>query len=80
MAKKIVFEEEARKQGYDTMLYGSKYYLENIWRRTDERKIWLAHYTDWSSYEGDYVMWQTCAWGRIDGVDADVDLDIWFTE
>ena len=75
-----IFEEEARKQGYDTMLYGSKYYLENIWRRTDERKIWLAHYTDWSSYEGDYVMWQTCAWGRIDGVDADVDLDIWFTE
>lgn len=75
-----VFEAEAEKQGYDTMLYGSKYYLENIWRRTDERKIWLAHYTDWSSYEGDYVMWQTCAWGRVDGVDADVDLDIWFTE
>ena len=75
-----VFEQEAQKQGYETMLYGSKYYLENIWRHTDVRKVWLAHYTDWSSYKGDYEMWQTCAWGRIDGVEEDVDLDIWFTE
>ncbi|MBQ1483025.1 MAG: hypothetical protein IIZ28_05580 [Erysipelotrichaceae bacterium] len=75
-----VFAEEAEKLGYEAMLYGSKYYLENIWKRTDERKIWLAHYTDWSSYKGDYAMWQTCAWGRIDGIDGAVDLDILFEE
>ncbi|MCR4856301.1 MAG: hypothetical protein K5908_09040 [Erysipelotrichaceae bacterium] len=75
-----VFVEEAEKMGYQPALYGSKYYLENIWKHTDERKIWLAHYTDWSSYEGPYQIWQTCAWGRIEGVEENVDLDILFRE
>ncbi len=75
-----VFEEEAEKMGYTPMLYGSKYYLENLWRKTDKRTIWLAHYTDWSSYEGRYKLWQTCAWGQVDGIEENVDFDILFTD
>ena len=75
-----VFEEEAEKMGYTPMLYGSKYYLENLWRKTDKRTIWLAHYTDWSSYEGKYKLWQTCAWGQVDGIEENVDFDILFTD
>lgn len=75
-----VFEEEAEKMGYTPMLYGSKYYLENLWRKTDKRTIWLAHYTDWSSYEGKYKLWQTCAWGQVDGIEENVDFDVLFLD
>ena len=73
-----VFAQEAVKRGYEPMLYGSKYYLENIWRYREERNIWLAHYTDKSSYQGNYRLWQVCAWGRIDGIEGNVDLDVLF--
>ena len=38
--------------------------------------IWLAHYTDQTSYTGDYKMWQMCENGKIDGIDTLVDIDI----
>ena len=75
-----VFKKEAEAKGFSAMLYGSKYYLENIWEHTDSRKIWMAHYTDKSSYQGPYMMWQTCAWGRIGGVEENVDFDIMFKD
>lgn len=75
-----VFEQTVREHGYEPMLYGSKYYLETVWNHRDRRPVWLAHYTDWSSYKDPYFMWQVCAWGRIDGIDGDVDFDIMFTD
>ncbi len=45
---------------------------------TDKRPIWLAQYTDWPSYEGEYLFWQLSDTGRIDGIDGYVDLDIGF--
>ena len=63
--------------GYKTILYASKYYLEIIWEPADY-DVWLAHYVKETSYEGDYTMWQTGSIGRIDGCSEDVDTDILF--
>ena len=75
-----VFEEQVHHQGCEAMLYGSKYYLEKIWKKRDSRQVWLAHYIDWSGYQDPYAMWQVCSWGQIDGIDGYVDFDILFEQ
>ena len=77
----LTFDKEMKKHNLNTMLYSSKYYLEIIW--DDEVKnnhpVWLAHYTNSkSNYTGDYMMWQMCSDGRIDGITGDVDIDVLF--
>lgn len=64
-----------KSKGYKGLLYGSKNYLEQIWLGTDY-PIWLAHYAKSTSYKGNYHYWQICSNGRVDGINADVDIDI----
>lgn len=73
------FMEEVEKNGYEAMLYSSKYYLETIWYQEDY-KIWLAYYTNNNDYIGDYVMWQLCNNGKIDGIDGYVDIDVMYLD
>ncbi len=74
----LAFADEVKKLGFKPMLYGSKNRMNTIW--SDEAKaaapVWLAHYTEQTDYEGDYMMWQASCTGRIAGIDGDVDLDI----
>ena len=72
------FRNELKKAGYDTMLYSSKWYLENVWPNEDEYPVWLAHYTDNTSYQGKYILWQKTNIGKIDGISGDVDIDIFY--
>ena len=69
------FIETVEDEGYEGMLYGSKFYLENFWEDEDFENIWLAHYASNTSYEG-YMMWQFSNIGRIDGIYGDVDLNV----
>ena len=69
------FIETVEDAGYEGMLYGSKFYLENFWDDEAFDHIWLAHYTSETSYEG-YDMWQFSNTGRIDGIYGDVDLNV----
>lgn len=62
-------------KGYKTMLYGSKNYLNAIWK-FNTNKVWLAHYTLETDYDKDYMMWQLCQDGVIDGINGPVDIDI----
>lgn len=71
----VTFLEEIEKNNYIPMLYSSKNYLENIWDKQDY-KVWLAHYTNKTNYQGEYYIWQMCSDGRIDGINGDVDIDI----
>ena len=64
--------------GYKGALYGSKNYLEQIWLTLDEYETWLAHYNSKTTYSKDFTYWQICDNGRIDGINADVDIDIMF--
>lgn len=66
-----------KEDGYDVMIYGSKWYLENVWLPNDY-DTWLAHYIDETNYKGDYILWQLCSDGLIDGIDGYVDFDIYY--
>ena len=66
-----------KEDGYEMMIYGSKWYLENVWL-PNNYDTWLAHYVDETNYKGDYILWQLCNNGIIDGIDGYVDLDIYY--
>lgn len=68
-----------KDNGYDPILYGSKFYLQNIWDN-EYYDTWLAHYINETNYEGNYTMWQLCDNGKIDGINGYVDIDIYYTE
>ncbi len=73
----LAFEKELKDNGYDAMLYSSKYYLENVWLDYEDSKIWLAHYTDKTDYQGNYMMWQMTSSAKINGITENtVDIDI----
>ncbi len=72
------FADEVTKLGYKPMLYSSKIFLDTIWSAHTKKSspVWLAHYVDETNYEGEYAIWQASAYGRIPGIDGDVDMDI----
>jgi len=72
------FLDICTQNGYSGMLYSSKRYLEDIWFPTTY-PIWLAHYTkdaEQTDYTGDYMIWQICDDGEIEGVDWPVDINV----
>ena len=76
MANKYI--EVLKQNGYQGMLYSSKYYLENIWYKPDSFNVWLAHYTDQTNYSGKYKLWQLCDDGIINGIKGNVDIDVMY--
>lgn len=70
------FASYIKNHGYTPILYSSKFYLENIWENKNNESVWLAHYTANTSYSGNYYIWQMSNIGKIDGINADVDIDI----
>lgn len=75
-----VFTQNLAKHKYKTMLYSSKFYLENIWVNKEKNPVWLAHYTDYTTYQGEYFLWQMTNLGRIDGINGDVDINILYKD
>lgn len=76
------FCEIVGNHGYDALIYGSPdwiYQNLNLSLLTDH-EIWLAHYVDRSEFPYKYRMWQYSATGRVDGIEGDCDLDIYFVE
>ena len=69
------FLDRIEEKGYDGMLYGSKNYLNSIWKY-HEYDVWLAHYTNETDYDSEYVMWQLCQDGQIDGINTPVDINV----
>ncbi len=69
------FLSTIEKNGYNGMIYGSKNYLNSIWKYHNY-DVWLAHYTEETDYDSEYVMWQLCQNGIIDGINKEVDIDI----
>ncbi|MBO5376107.1 MAG: glycoside hydrolase family 25 protein [Bacilli bacterium] len=73
------FLKELEKEGYDTLLYGSKNYIENVWKYFSY-DIWLAHYTKETSYQGEKMMWQFTSSGRIPGIKGNVDVNFYYNK
>ena len=69
------FMDGIENMGYNSILYGSKTYLSNMWIPSDY-PVWVAQYYKEVTYEGNYDMWQLTESGKIDGIDGTVDIDI----
>lgn len=72
-----IFLDTIKENGYEGALYSSKNYLEKVWLEIDD-EIWLAHYTKETNYQGDYKYWQLCDNGLVNGINANVDIDIMY--
>lgn len=72
------FKEKLNKAGYKTILYSSKYYLENVW--DNDLGTWLAHYRENTTYQGDYFMWQLSDKGVVPGIYYNVDINILYLD
>lgn len=72
-----LFCSEMEKYGYDAMIYANPYFLRN-WFKPGHYKIWLADWKTQPSYVGTIHFWQFSATGRIAGINADVDVDIYY--
>lgn len=70
------FCDELEKNDYTGMLYSSKNFLNNFWTNKNNRPVWLAHYVDETDYDGQFAIWQASAYGRMDGIEGDVDMNI----
>ena len=73
----LEFERTLKENGYDAMLYSSKYYLEHVWMNYENSNVWLAHYTSKTNYQGNYMLWQMTSLAKINGITQNtVDIDI----
>ncbi len=69
------FFDVLESKNYQTLLYSSKYYLENVWYE-EEYHNWIAHYTEDDKDKNKYTMWQLCSDGVIEGIESKTDFDV----
>lgn len=72
-----LFCSEMESYGYEAMIYANPYFLRN-WFKPGHYKIWLADWKTQPSYVGTFHFWQFSATGRIAGINADVDVNIYY--
>ena len=78
------FSNRLNEAGYNTMLYASEYYLNNVWLDLKDYTLWVAKYSsklpEINSANNNYILWQNANTGCIDGIDSNVDLDIYYID
>ena len=70
-------------KGYTPMIYANKQMLENDLNAAElakSYKIWLANYTNCTSYGGEYEFWQYTSSGSVSGIYGNVDKSFWYIE
>ena len=72
------FMDECVSKGYKSMLYGSKTYLEAVWKNEKNYSVWLANYVDTTSYSGNYRVWQFSQTGTVSGINGKVDINVMY--
>jgi GH25 family lysozyme M1 (1,4-beta-N-acetylmuramidase) len=70
------FCNRVRERGYTPMLYANKNMLEDDINSSELNcEVWLANYTNETSYQGKYSVWQYSSSGYVDGISGLVDCD-----
>ncbi|MEA5051538.1 MAG: GH25 family lysozyme [Oscillospiraceae bacterium] len=72
------FCETIRNGGYTPAVYANKYYFESkmYTSQLESYIIWLAHYTDKTSYARRYDLWQYSSKGSVSGINGYVDMNL----
>lgn len=79
----LAFCKKIEASGYTPMLYANKSFLENSIRTeaiSQDYPIWLAHYSNSTSYQGDYQYWQYTSSGHVDGIKGKVDMNVRYVD
>lgn len=75
----LAFCKKIEAAGYTPMLYANKSFLENSINAaaiSQYYPIWLAHYSNSTSYTGSYEYWQYTSSGKVDGISKRVDMNV----
>lgn len=75
------FCQKVLLSGYTPMVYANKNMLENNLDGAflgEVYNVWLAHYTDKTSYANKYSYWQYTSDGYVPGISTRVDMDVWY--
>ncbi len=75
------FCQKVLQNGYTPMIYANRNMLENDLDGAylgDVYNVWLAHYTDRTSYANKYTFWQYTSDGNVPGISTRVDMDVWY--
>ncbi len=72
------FCETIRNGGYTPAVYANKSFFETMMytSQLESYVIWLAHYTDKTSYARRYDIWQYSSKGSVNGISGYVDMNI----
>jgi len=79
----VAFCETVEAAGYEACVYGNYDMLTNYMDSTildDMEFIWAAQYGGHCDLEGNYMFWQCAEDAKIDGIDGNVDHDIWYID
>jgi GH25 family lysozyme M1 (1,4-beta-N-acetylmuramidase) len=76
-----VFCEEVKKQGYIPMIYSPsrELYFKYDLAQLKDFDIWYCEYADHPNFYYQFSMWQYSSNGKVNGIDAEVDLNLCFT-
>lgn len=78
----IAFCDEIRRAGYEPMVYFNLDLEDRFWdlETLQDRgySFWLAMYRKTMNWPYETAMWQYTNKGRVDGIDTDVDLNLYF--
>ncbi len=79
----LAFCRRVQQAGYESAVYANYDMLTNYMDSTllDEvAVIWAAQYGGECDVEGDYLYWQCAEDAAVDGIEGNVDHDIWYIE
>lgn len=74
------FCDRIREAGYEPMLYFNSHsaYARMDLRELTDIKFWFAQYNDVPTFYYHFDMWQYSDRGMVDGIDGEVDLNLYF--
>ncbi len=71
-----------RQNGYKPLIYGNPTWIYNSLDLSylTRYNLWIAHYTNQTNFQYQYIMWQYSESGRLPGITGTVDMDILLQE
>ena len=78
-ANAIAFCEYIKKAGFEPGVYANQMWLCNKMdlMQLEQYKIWLAKYADELNYPYEIEAWQYSSEGKVDGIETDVDMNVY---
>ena len=74
-----IFCSEIANYGYTPMVYSGTYFMNNHLQMSllSKYQIWVAQYNSTLTYKGSYKCWQYSSTGRVNGINGNVDMNVW---